>query len=57
LASLVPFYEIVVGGDQSVSQGLDELEFIFGQGNPLLIAVKTSGLLSGQVSINWFEQQ
>jgi hypothetical protein len=57
LASLVPFHEIVVGGDQSEAQDLDLLEFIFGQGDPLLIAVKTSGLLSGQVSINWFEQQ
>ena len=57
LASLVPFYEIVVGGDHSEAQDLDLLEFVFGQGEELLIAVKTSGLLSGQVSINWFEQQ
>jgi hypothetical protein len=57
LADLVPFHEIVVGGDSSESENLDSLEFIFGPDNPLLVAVKTSGQLSGQVSINWFEQQ
>ena len=57
LADLTPFHEIVIGGDTSAAENLDTLEFIFGQDNPLLIAVKTSAQLSGQVSINWFEQQ
>lgn len=57
LSDLTPFHEIVVGGNSGESENLDTLEFIFGPDNPLLIAVKTSGQISGQVSINWFEQQ
>ena len=57
LSDLTPFHEIVIGGGTSESENLDTLEFIFGPYNPLLIAIKTSAQLSGQVSINWFEQQ
>jgi len=57
LSSIEPFYEFVVGGNSAVGIPVEDLDFVFGQGTPVLIAVRTSGLLSGRVSVNWFEQQ
>jgi hypothetical protein len=58
LSDIVPFHEIVVGPLAGVSEDLDELEFIFPPGIPLLIAVKATNTgVNGSVSINWFEQQ
>jgi hypothetical protein len=57
LSSIEPFYEFVVGGNSAIGIPVEDLGFVFGQGTPVLVAVRTSGLLSGRVSVNWFEQQ
>jgi hypothetical protein len=57
LASINPFYELVVGSEQAVSEYLEDYQFVFGVGVEVLIAIKTTGSCTGQVSINWFEQQ
>ena len=54
----LPFYEIVVGGNSSTSFDINDLQFVFGPGSSLLIAVKCSSTpINGSVSINWYEQQ
>jgi hypothetical protein len=57
IANLTPFYETVVGPNNSVQENLDLLEIIFGIGRDLIIAIKTSGAIAGAVSVQWFEQQ
>ena len=57
IANLTPFYETIVGPNNSVQENLDLLKFIFGVGRDLVIAVKTTGAVAGAVSVQWFEQQ
>lgn len=57
VANLSPFHEMIVGPETGISENLDELEFVFGPGKGFVIAIKTTASLSGQVGINWFEQQ
>jgi hypothetical protein len=57
IANLTPFYETIVGPNNSVQENLDLLEIIFGTGRDLVIGIKTSGSVSGAVSVQWFEQQ
>jgi hypothetical protein len=57
IANLTPFYETIVGPNNSVQENLDLLEIIFGTGRDLVIAIKTSGAIAGAVSVQWFEQQ
>jgi len=57
LADISPFYEAVVGPQTGLTLDLTELSFVFGPGAEFLIAIKTTGSVSGQVGITWFEQQ
>lgn len=57
LASINPFYELIVGGNSGAAEELEGLNLVFTTGQPMLIAIKTSAQISGQVSVNWFEQQ
>ena len=57
LANLSPFHEFVVGPLTASDQDLANLNFVFGPGSNILIAIKTSGQITGQVGVNWFEQQ
>lgn len=57
LADIEPFYEFIIGGNSSVGISLEDLGFVFNQNDPVCIAVTTSGQVSGQITINWFEQQ
>jgi len=58
LANIAPIHTLVIGAESSTSYDLDSLELIFSAGYPLLIAVKASSSpITGEVSINWFEQQ
>ncbi len=52
-----PFYELVVGSASSQTVDLQRLNFVFGPGDCLLIAIKTTALMNGSVSVNWYEQQ
>lgn len=53
----LPFYELVIGSASSRTVDIGHLEFVFGPGTELIVAVKTSALMTGQVSLTWFEQQ
>ena len=54
----LPFYEMVVGPLAARTENLIDYNFIFGPGDSLLIAVKTSNTnIDGTISINWYEQQ
>lgn len=57
IANLTPFYETIVGPSNSVQEDLDLLEIIFSVGRSLVIAIKTSGSITGAASVQWFEQQ
>jgi hypothetical protein len=57
LADIDPFYTFIVGAGQGVQKDITELQFAFGLGQDILIAVKTTGNVAGQVLVNWFEQQ
>ena len=56
-ADLVPFYTLVVGSASSKTEVLQSLNLAISTGQELLIAIRTSGSISGRVNINWFEQQ
>jgi len=55
LSEITPFFSYVVGSDESID--IKDLDFVLGVGDSLLIAIKTTASISGQVDINWFEQQ
>ena len=57
LANITPFFEVIVGSASSISLNLEDLELIFGPGDEMLIAIRTTAAISGQVGITWFEQQ
>lgn len=57
LSSISPFYEVVAGSASAVLDLLSQLDFIFGPGQEVCLAIKTSAQLDGQVSVTWFEQQ
>lgn len=57
LADIEPFYTFIVGAGQGMQKNIRELQFSFGLGQDVLIAVKTTGNVAGQVLVNWFEQQ
>jgi hypothetical protein len=57
LASISSFYEIFVGSASAVLDTLDDLDYIFGPGQIVCIAIKTTASIDGQVSVTWFEQQ
>ena len=52
-----PFYEFVVGSASSRNVDMIPFDFIFAPGTKMIVAIKTSASISGQVVINWFEQQ
>lgn len=57
IASITPFFQFVVGGNDATGFDVEHLNMSFGVGDPIVIAVKTDGNITGNVSINWFEQQ
>ena len=56
ITNLVPFYELTVGAGGAETEILKELDFVFGPGTTILVAIKTTGTLAGSVSLNWYEQ-
>lgn len=57
IANLIPFYELTVGAGGGISEMLQVLDFVFGPGSCLVVAIRTTGTLAGSVSLNWYEQQ
>ena len=57
IASIEPLFQFVVGGNSAVGIDIESLNIIGAIGDPIVIAVKTDGSISGNVSVNWFEQQ
>jgi len=57
LADINPLYELLVASDSSQTIDITNLKISIGLGDTLLIALKTSASVSGQVSLTWFEQQ
>lgn len=46
-----------VGANNATSLDILTNDLVFGQGDTILIAIKTSGQVTGELSINWYEQQ
>jgi hypothetical protein len=57
VANLTPLYEFVVGAGAGVTRNIADLSFVFGIGNVVTMAIRTSAGLAGQAGITWFEQQ
>jgi hypothetical protein len=57
VGSPTPIYQLVVGSESSEKEDLTSLSLIFGVGRAVTIGIKTSGAITGEVSVNWFEQQ
>lgn len=57
LSSILPFHEVLVGSNSSTIDDLEAMQYAFGVGREILVAIKTSGSITGLVGINWFEQQ
>jgi hypothetical protein len=55
--SPVPFFESVVGSTATILEQIEKFKYIFGPGDVLAIGIKTTASITGQVSVNWFEQQ
>lgn len=52
-----PIFETLVGSASSKTLDISDLDFVFGAGQTIVVAIKTTAALTGQVVINWFEQQ
>ena len=57
LSEITPFFSFVVGSASSESIDITDLDFTLGIGDSLLIAIKTTASITGEVNLNWFEQQ
>jgi hypothetical protein len=57
LADIEPFYTFIVGAGGGIQKDLRGLQFSHGLGDDILIAVRTTGNVSGGILVNWFEQQ
>ena len=57
IANLSPFYEIIAGPGSAAAEDLELLKLIFQIGRNVVVAIKTTGSVSGTVALNWFEQQ
>lgn len=58
VSSGMPFYELLVGPNSARTIDLTVLNFVFAQGDSILIALKASSTpITGLFSINWYEQQ
>lgn len=57
VANLRPFYSVAVPPENAFSVNLEELRFVFGVGSNVVIAIRSTGIVTGAVSINWVEQQ
>lgn len=57
LATNPPFYEIVCSPQSSIVEKLESLEFVFGPGVEVLIAIKSTASVDGSISVGWYEQQ
>lgn len=57
VANLTPFYELIVGPSSAITEMLQVLDFVFGPGSVVVVAIKTTGNVPGTVSLNWYEQQ
>jgi hypothetical protein len=57
LANLSPTYELVVSSDSSIIANIEALKIAIGIGRTIVIAIKTSASVSGDMSLSWFEQQ
>jgi hypothetical protein len=58
LASLSPFYELLIGPNNSVAEQLEKLNLVFSTSQTVCLAVKSDATgMAGSVSIGWFEQQ
>jgi len=57
LSEITPFFSFVVGSASSESIDITDLAFTLSIGDSLLIAIKTTASITGEVNLNWFEQQ
>jgi len=57
LANLSPTYELVVSSDSSIIANIEDLKIAIGIGRTIVVAIKTSASVSGDMSLSWFEQQ
>jgi hypothetical protein len=57
LANLSPTYELVISSASSVIANIEDLKIAIGIGRTIVVAIKTSASVSGDMSLSWFEQQ
>jgi hypothetical protein len=58
LSSLSPFYELLIGPNNSVAEQIEKLNLVFSTSQTVCLAVKTDATgMAGSVSLGWFEQQ
>ena len=52
-----PIFSVTCGGGNTVQSNLDELDFVFGAGRVVVLAVNSDDAIDASFSINWYEQQ
>ena len=53
----IPIFSVSVGGGSTVTPDLADLNFVFGYGRVVTIAVNSDDAIDGSISLNWYEQQ
>lgn len=53
----IPFLTFVVGSNQGETIDITSEELVFGAGEIVVFCIHTSGAVTGEIGINWFEQQ
>jgi len=53
----VPFLTFSVGANNAATIDIAPEELVFGAGEIVVICISTSGAVTGEVGVNWFEQQ
>ena len=53
----IPFLTFAIGANSAQTINIGEEELVFNVGEIVVISIHTSGPISGEIGVNWFEQQ
>ena len=57
ITGAVPIFSITCGGNSTIQSDLSALDFVFGPGRIVVIAINSDDAIDGSFSLNWYEQQ
>ena len=57
ITGVAPIFSITAGGNSTIQSDLGALDFVFGPGRIVVIAINSDDAIDGSFSLNWYEQQ